>query len=110
VAGVAAAAAARVQLGRGRPSLTFASPDPIRHGPNAAAGFPDSHHPLRQWSGPMCQRLSCGGARRWLRRWIAAQAGAELVDDPPTVGGRSTDTAGPGRSLRAARVDEVETV
>jgi hypothetical protein len=38
------------------------------------------------------------------------QAGAELVVTSSTVGGRSMGTAGPGRRIRTARVDAVETV
>jgi hypothetical protein len=40
----------------------------------------------------------------------APQAGAELSMTSSTVGGRSIGTVGPGRSIRAARVDAVETV
>jgi hypothetical protein len=38
------------------------------------------------------------------------QAGAELSMTSSTVSGRSMGTAGPGRSIRSARVDAVETV
>jgi hypothetical protein len=38
------------------------------------------------------------------------QAGAELVDELLDAGRSFDGTAGPGRSIRAARVDAVETV
>jgi len=49
--------------------------------------------------------------RRWLRRWIAPQAAAAAVpiERPPTVE-EVIGELGPGRSIRAARVDAVETI
>jgi len=48
--------------------------------------------------------------KRVAERRDERQAGAELSMTSSTMSGRSMGTAGPGRSIRAARVDAVETV